>query len=133
MVIPCYRVKAHILRVIDKSPAWVEWDVCVDDACPEGSGDFIAAEATDSACRGGAAGKNQGVGGAMLAGYAEAARRGGQDPGQVDGDDQMEPSGYMGQLVAPILLGEADYAKGNRFTSSAPAGHADVRVLGNAG
>ena len=45
---------------------------------------------------------------ATLAGYAEAARRGGQVLVKVDGDDQMD-LGYMGQLVAPILLGEADY------------------------
>jgi uncharacterized membrane protein len=41
--------------------------------------------------------------------------------------------GYMGQLVAPILLGEADYAKGNRFTSiSHLRAMPTVRVLGNA-
>jgi dolichol-phosphate mannosyltransferase len=50
----------------------------------------------------------------------------------VDGDDQMD-LGYMGQLVAPILLGEADYAKGNRFTSvSHLRAMPTIRVLGNA-
>jgi hypothetical protein len=68
----------------------------------------------------------------MLAGYREAARRGGKILVKVDGDDQMD-MGYMGQLVAPILLGEADYAKGNRFTSiSHLRAMPTVRVLGNA-
>jgi len=51
---------------------------------------------------------------------------------KVDGDDQMD-LGYMAHLVAPILLGEADYAKGNRFTSiSHLAAMPPVRVFGNA-
>ncbi|MDB5442188.1 MAG: glycosyl transferase, group 2 family protein [Phenylobacterium sp.] len=132
LVIPCYKVKAHILRVIEKSPAWVEGIVCVDDACPEGSGDFIEAEARDPRIVVVRLARNQGVGGAVLAGYAEAARRGGKILVKVDGDDQMD-LGYMGQLVAPILLGEADYAKGNRFTSvSHLRAMPMVRVFGNA-
>jgi dolichol-phosphate mannosyltransferase len=132
VIIPCYKVRAHVLRVIEKTPAWVEGIVCVDDACPEGSGDFVAANARDPRVVVVRLEKNQGVGGATLAGYAEAERRGGQILVKVDGDDQMD-LGYMGQLVAPILLGEADYAKGNRFTSvSHLRSMPTVRVLGNA-
>ena len=72
------------------------------------------------------------MGGATLAGYAEAARRGGQVLVKVDGDDQMDLS-YAAQLVAPILLGDADYAKGNRFTSVSHLQQMPtLRVLGNA-
>jgi hypothetical protein len=67
-----------------------------------------------------------------MAGYREAIARGGQVLVKVDGDDQMD-LGYMPHLVAPILLGEADYAKGNRFTSiSHLAAMPPVRVFGNA-
>jgi dolichol-phosphate mannosyltransferase len=132
LVIPCYRVKAHILTVIAKAPAWVEGIVCVDDACPEASGDFIEAQAKDPRVVVVRLEKNQGVGGATLAGYREAERLGGRILVKVDGDDQMD-LGYMGPLVAPILLGEADYAKGNRFTSiSHLATMPSIRVLGNA-
>ncbi len=132
LVIPCYRVRAHILDVVAKTPPWVEGIVCVDDACPEHTGDFLDANAKDPRVAVVRLAKNQGVGGATLAGYAEAVRRGGRILVKVDGDDQMD-LGYMSQLVAPILLGEADYAKGNRFTSvshlrAMPA----VRVFGNA-
>ena len=132
VVIPCYRVKAHVLDVIAKTPAWIEGIVCVDDACPEHTGDFVEANGRDPRVVVVRLPKNLGVGGATLAGYAEAVRRGGRILIKVDGDDQMD-LGYMGQLVAPILLGEADYAKGNRFTSvshlrAMPA----VRVFGNA-
>jgi|KBSSwiStaDraftv2_1062776.scaffolds.fasta_scaffold09868_7 dolichol-phosphate mannosyltransferase len=132
LVVPCYKVRGLILRVIEKTPAWVEGIVCVDDACPERSGDFIEAETTDPRVVVVRLSQNQGVGGAMLAGYAEAARRGGRILVKVDGDDQMD-LGYMGQLVAPIILGEADYTKGNRFTSiSHLRNMPGVRVLGNA-
>jgi dolichol-phosphate mannosyltransferase len=131
LVIPCYKVKAHILAVLAKAPSWIEGIVCVDDACPEGSGDFIEA-ANDPRVVVVRLPQNQGVGGATMAGYAEAERRGGQILVKVDGDDQMDLS-YVAQLVAPILLGDADYAKGNRFTSlSHLQTMPTVRVLGNA-
>lgn len=132
LVVPCYKVKAHILRVIAKTPAWFEGIVCVDDACPEGSGDFIEAENTDPRVVVIRLAKNQGVGGATMAGYAEAVKRGARVMVKVDGDDQMDLS-HAAHLVAPILLGEADYAKGNRFTSiSHLTTMPTVRVLGNA-
>lgn len=132
LVVPCYRVKSHVLRVIEKAPAWVEGIVCIDDACPEGSGDFIEQNVTDPRVVVVRLPANQGVGGATMAGYAEAVRRGGQVLVKVDGDDQMD-LGYVAQLVAPILLGEADYTKGNRFTSmSHLRSMPSVRVFGNA-
>ncbi len=132
LVVPCYKVKNHILRVIRRTPGWFEGIICVDDACPEGSGDFIEANNTDPRVVVLKLAKNQGVGGATMAGYAEAARRGARVLVKVDGDDQMD-LGYAAQLIAPILLGEADYTKGNRFTSlSHLTSMPTIRVLGNA-
>jgi dolichol-phosphate mannosyltransferase len=106
--------------------------ICVDDACPDRSGDLIEAECRDSRVHVLRLEKNQGVGGATLAGYAEAVRRGARVIVKVDGDDQMDLA-LAGPLVAPILLGEADYAKGNRFTSiSHLTAMPTVRVIGNA-
>ena len=132
LIVPCYKVRDHILRVIEKTPKWIEGIVCVDDACPDKSGDFIEASTTDPRVVVIRLERNQGVGGATLAGYGEAVRRGAQVLVKVDGDDQMDLA-YAAQLVAPILLGEADYAKGNRFTSiSHLTTMPTVRVLGNA-
>jgi dolichol-phosphate mannosyltransferase len=131
LVIPCYRVRAHIAAVIAKAPAWVEGIVCVDDACPEASGE-AAEQAGDPRVVVLRLPVNVGVGGATLAGYAEAVRRGGRILVKVDGDDQMDLA-YAPQLIAPILLGEADYTKGNRFTSvSHLASMPRLRVFGNA-
>jgi glycosyltransferase involved in cell wall biosynthesis len=132
LVIPCYRVRDHILKVIAKTPAWVEGVVCVDDACPDGAGDFIEASNTDPRVVVVRLARNQGVGGATLAGYDAAAARGARVIVKVDGDDQMDLK-CMAQLVAPILLGEADYTKGNRFTSiSHLKTMPSLRIFGNA-
>ena len=40
VVIPCYRVKDHILDVIDGIGPEVSKIYVVDDACPDGSGKF---------------------------------------------------------------------------------------------
>ncbi|WP_293316686.1 glycosyltransferase family 2 protein [Phenylobacterium sp.] len=133
LVIPCYKVTDHIMRVIDRAPPWVEGIVCVDDACPDRSGDLIEASCADPRVRVLRLAQNQGVGGATLAGYQEAARLGGRILVKVDGDDQMDLS-YLPQLVTPILLGEADYAKGNRFSSvSHLQAMPGLRIFGNAG
>src|SRR5690349_25128809 len=90
LVAPCYKVREHILKVIAKTPPWVEGIVCVDDACPEGSGDFIEAHNTDPRVVVVRLRENQGVGGATMAGYREAIARGAQVLVKVDGDDQMD-------------------------------------------
>ncbi len=133
IVIPCYRVKGHILKVLAEVPSWIEGVICVDDACPEESGAFIRDMTSDARVHVLRLEINLGVGGATLAGYAEAAQRGARIMVKVDGDGQMDLT-YLGPLIMPIALGEADYTKGNRFTS---LGHLQsmpkIRVFGNAG
>lgn len=114
VVIPCYRVKAHILGVIAAIPGDVGMVVCVDDACPEGSGDFIESECRDRRVRVVRHKTNQGVGGATMTGYLDAAAAGARVAVKIDGDGQMDAA-QIPRLVRPILTGEADYAKGNRF------------------
>jgi dolichol-phosphate mannosyltransferase len=59
---------------------------------------------------------NGGVGAATKDGYRRALALGADVVVKMDGDDQMDPA-QLGPLVAPLLRGEADYAKGNRFGS----------------
>jgi len=132
VVIPCFRVKSHILEVLSGVPSWIEGVICVDDACPEGSADFIEMHNQDPRVHVRRLAENQGVGGATLAGYAAALSLGARILVKLDGDGQMDPH-HLPQLVAPILLGEADYTKGNRFTT---AQHLNampgIRTFGNA-
>ena len=50
----------------------------------------------------------------MLTGYHEAHRLGAEIIVKMDADGQMDPR-YLLPLAGPILRGEADYTKGNRY------------------
>ena len=114
VAIPCYRVTRHIAGVIAAVPASVHAIYCIDDACPDGSGDFIEATVNDPRVRVLRHAVNQGVGGAVMTGYRAAIDDGATVIVKVDGDGQMDPA-QVPRFVAPILRGDADYAKGNRF------------------
>jgi len=133
VVIPSYRVIRHIQQVISGVGPEVGLIYCVDDACPEGSGDFIEANVTDPRVRVLRNETNQGVGGAVMTGYRQAIRDGAAVVVKIDGDGQMDPS-LLPHFVAPILRGEADYTKGNRFWDLRNIGQMPpLRRLGNLG
>ena len=132
VIIPCYRVKAHILGVIGRVGAEVSHIYVVDDACPEGSGDFVRAHCTDPRVEVLRNEENRGVGGAVMAGYQAALRGGAQILVKIDGDGQMDPA-LIPRFVRPIAAGQADYSKGNRFYDLTRIGQMPtVRLLGNA-
>ena len=114
VVIPCYRVIAHIDGVLAGIGPEVARIYCVDDACPDGSGDHVERHCRDPRVTVLRHGTNQGVGGATLSGYRQAVADGMQVIVKMDGDGQMDPA-LLPELVAPLLRGEADYTKGNRF------------------
>lgn len=132
VVIPCYRVTRHILAVIEAIGPEVARIYVVDDACPEGSGRMVQESCTDPRVHILWHAQNQGVGGAVKTGYTQAAADGMEIAVKIDGDGQMDPR-LIAQFVKPILNGDADYTKGNRFYNlekirSMPG----VRLFGNA-
>ena len=72
VVIPCYRVTRHVLEVIAAIGPEVGRIYCVDDACPDHSGDFIADTCRDPRVRVLHNPQNLGVGGAVMTGYRQA-------------------------------------------------------------
>ena len=114
VVIPCYRVRSAVLGVLAAIGPECNAIYVVDDACPEGSGDWVESECNDPRVRVVRNAKNLGVGGATLAGYAAALADGAELIVKCDGDGQMDPT-LIPRLLRPILEGEADYTKGNRF------------------
>lgn len=133
VVLPCYKVRRHILHVISAIPKDGVWRIyVVDDRCPDGSGDFVEQNCDDSRVHVLRNEQNQGVGGAVIAGYRQAIADGAQVIVKIDGDGQMDPA-LIPYFTAPILSGQADYCKGNRFydldsISVMPR----VRIFGNA-
>jgi len=114
VVIPSYKVCDHILGVINGIGPEVSAIYIVDDCCPHGSGEFVSKECNDRRVVVVRHEENQGVGGAVMTGYQAAIHDGMNVIVKVDGDGQMDP-GLIPDFVAPILRGEADYTKGNRF------------------
>lgn len=114
VVIPCFRVRRHILEVLASVPASVGRIYVVDDACTEGSGDLVESACRDPRVKVLRHTVNQGVGGATVTGYRAALADGARIVVRLDGDGQMDPA-LIPRLVRPIEAGEADYAKGNRF------------------
>ncbi|AIR89967.1 glycosyltransferase family 2 protein [Pseudomonas cremoricolorata] len=114
VVIPSYKVKPHILSVIEGIGEEVERIYVVDDCCPERSGDYVEEHCVDSRVAVIRHAENQGVGGAVMTGYRAAIADGMDIIVKIDGDGQMDPS-LLPRFVEPIIQGEADYTKGNRF------------------
>ncbi|MCM0034314.1 MAG: glycosyltransferase family 2 protein [Burkholderiaceae bacterium] len=132
VVIPAYRVTQHISEVIHGIPESVWGIYVVDDACPDKTGKYVESVITDPRVRVLYQPINQGVGGAVMAGYQAALADNADIIVKVDGDGQMDPA-LIADFIAPIISGEADYTKGNRFYDlekirSMPG----VRIFGNA-
>lgn len=134
VVIPCYRVTQSIEDVLARIGPEVSLVICVDDACPDGSGQLI-----QERCSGDpriivlTRDENGGVGAATCTGYQAALAAGADVIVKIDGDGQMDPR-LIPHFAAQIADGQADYVKGNRFFSvETLLQMSRVRVLGNAG
>ena len=116
IVIPAYRVKEKIIQVLNSVQEFVDYVIVVDDCCPQESGKFIQSQKITSIKNLEVIfhQKNKGVGGAVITGYRRALELECDVIVKVDGDGQMDLD-YLSKLIAPILSGESDYAKGNRF------------------
>ncbi|MBF0317737.1 MAG: glycosyltransferase family 2 protein [Nitrospirae bacterium] len=133
VVIPAYKVADKIGAVIRSIPASIDTIIVVDDKCPQRSGDVAAAME--------GLGKdrlvvlyndvNMGVGGAVVRGLKKALALQCDIIVKMDGDGQMDAA-YIDKLIAPLISGEADYTKGNRFMNfTALKTMPKVRLFGN--
>lgn len=132
VVIPAYRTEKYILKVLSSIPAFVTFIVVVDDCSPDNLANLVL-NCTDSRVHLVRHKINQGVGGATLTGYTKAAELGADVIVKIDSDDQMDTE-YILPIVVPIIEGEADYVKGNRFLHVTELRQMPItRRLGNIG
>lgn len=117
VVIPAYNVARHIGRVVEKLPPWIDHIIAVDD-CSTDSTRSVLATLSHPKLTVVRRSTNGGVGAATKTGFEEGRRLGADIIIKMDGDDQMDPA-HLPALVTPILLGKADYTKGNRFRDGA--------------
>lgn len=132
VVLPCFKVEEHILAVIARIGPEVDQIIVVDDHCPNASGEFVRVHCADPRVTILRNPHNLGVGGAVMAGYRAAQELGVDIIVKIDGDGQMDPA-LVPIFAAPIVAGQADYTKGNRFyhlesLRSMPK----LRIFGNA-
>jgi dolichol-phosphate mannosyltransferase len=132
VVLPCYNSREQVLGVISRIGREPFLIVVVDDACPMGTGVYVQQHCRDTRLVVVYNDTNLGVGGAVIHGYRVALARGADIVVKIDSDGQMDPA-ILSRVAHPIIVGLADYAKGNRFfnvhdVKSMPA----IRVIGNA-
>ena len=132
VVIPAYRAEKYIAAVLDRIPAFVFAVIVVDDCSPDATAEIVR-QRSDARLHLVSHASNQGVGAAVFTGYRKAIELGAEILVKMDSDDQMDPA-YLIPLIAPLLAGQADYAKGNRFLHAGQLRSMPVvRRVGNAG
>lgn len=132
VVIPSYKVTQHILGVIRGIGPECSRIYVVDDCCPDSSGDFVSQNCKDPRVTVLKNPVNLGVGGAVMTGYRAAIADGVDVIVKVDGDGQMDAN-LIPDFIRPILMGEADYTKGNRFFNLEEIrAMPKIRLFGNA-
>ena len=114
VVIPCFRARSTIGSVLRGIGPEVSRILVVDDACPEHTGDWVQEHCADPRVVVLRNDRNLGVGGAVKVGYRRALEEGVAIVVKLDADGQMDPA-EIPLLLAPLVAGRADYAKGNRF------------------
>ena len=114
VIIPCYRVRNHVLDVIAGLGPEIDRIYVIDDKCPEQSGAYVQQHCKDDRLTVSFNEVNLGVGGACVAGYKQAMVDGADIVIKLDGDGQMDAT-KISKLIKPIIDGQADYTKGNRF------------------
>ena len=132
VVVPAYNEAGTIKSLLGDIPDFVRTVVVVDDGSSDGTADIVAACAsTDDRVVLLRHEKNQGLGSVMISGYHAALGLDADIVVKMDGDGQMSPED-LPDLLEPLLLGRADYSKGNRFHDFAALRRMPlVRRLGN--
>ncbi len=129
-VIPAYNEELAIARAVDSVPTFVDEILVVDDCSLDRTSERAEASHREPIVLRHAV--NRGVGAAIVTGYRYAIVNHFDVAVVMAGDGQMDPED-LPALLDPIVGGEADYCKGNRFahrellTQMPP-----IRVVGNA-
>lgn len=114
-VIPAFNVGTHIASVLDEMPEQIRTIIVVDDGSTDDTAAVVQRCAeTDRRIELIRHDRNAGVGAAMVTGFARSLELNAAIVVKIDGDGQM-PLSMLPKLLHPLILGDADYAKGNRF------------------
>lgn len=133
-VVPAYNVADELGGVLRSLPAMFSAIIVVNDGSKDQTGAIADRYAElDRRITVAHHPRNAGVGAAMVTGFRLALEAGADIIVKIDGDGQM-PLWLAPQLVEPLISGEADYTKGNRFRDfQAIRSMPVLRRIGNVG
>jgi dolichol-phosphate mannosyltransferase len=114
VVVPAFNEARLIARTLSSIPPYVSHVVVVDDASSDATAE-VAKAVSDPRVEVVRHAENRGVGAAIVTGYQAAFARGADVCAVMAGDGQMDPADLR-KLVAPVLSGQAAYAKGDRLS-----------------
>lgn len=132
VVIPAYNEERLIGLAVEQVPDFVDCVIVVDDASEDGTSSVVKSRVKQ---RSGLVclrhPSNLGVGAAIVSGYRMALEFGADVVAVMAGDAQMDPSD-LPKLLAPVVDGRADYAKGDRLSWPGVSGTMPMpRFVGN--
>jgi len=133
-LIPCFRGGSVTLALIEKALDFTDYIVLIDDACPNQTGQNVEEQFnTCDKVKVLFNSHNQGVGKSCQNGIKFLLETDCTIIVKIDADGQIDPT-LIPTLVHPIIEGNAEAVKGNRFTCvddflSMPK----IRIIGNLG
>ena len=134
LVIPAHNEERLIGPTLDAVPETIDQVYVIDDGSTDQTRQIVARYArADPRVELLEHGENRGVGQAIITGYERSSQDGHDIAVVVGGDNQM-PLNQVEDLLDPLIDGQADYTKGNRFLM-ADTGLEDMpwtRMIGNA-
>lgn len=118
VVVPCYNEETQIGKVIDTMPDFVDCIVVVDDQSKDNTVQVVKElQIKNPKVHLIALKVNEGVGGAIAAGYKWCRDNNIDATAVMAGDGQMDPK-ELSTILDPVVDGRADYSKGNRLRVS---------------
>ena len=114
LFLPAYDEEDAVAGVLARVPRAVAGRPVVALVIDDGSRDRTVAQARAAGADVVTLGRHQGLGAAVRRGLAEARARGAAAVAFCDADGEYAPE-ELERIVAPILVGEADYVVGSRF------------------
>jgi glycosyltransferase involved in cell wall biosynthesis len=115
LTIPAHNEERLITPTLESVPDYVDRIFVVDDGSSDTTCDVVRGLAkADARIELIEHGTNRGVGQAIITGYRQASEEN-CDVTVVAGGDHQMPLEAIADLVDPVIDGETDYAKGNRF------------------
>ncbi len=113
VVVPVHDEERFLAETLETMPSFVDRIIVVDDASSDRSVEIAERSTREVVLLRHA--HNQGVGAAIVSGYRRALALGADVVAVMAGDGQMHPDD-LEPLLLPVVRGEVDYAKGERFS-----------------